>query len=84
MLPYLAAMSALSFVLIGWDKQLARRRRFRVPEALLLAAAALGGSAGTGLGMLAFHHKTRKPLFYLSVPILFLLQTAAAAYFYSR
>lgn len=84
MLPCLLAMSMLAFVLMGWDKHLARRHRFRLPEAVLLAAAALGGSAGAGLGMLAFHHKTRKPLFYISVPLLFLLQTAATAYIYTR
>lgn len=30
MLPYLAAMSALSFVLMGWDKQLAQIGRAHV------------------------------------------------------
>ena len=48
----------------------------RVPEALLLAFAACFGSAGVLAGMLIGHHKTRKPLFTVTVPVLLLAQGA--------
>ena len=50
--------------------------RRRVPEALLLAFAACFGSAGVLAGMLIGHHKTRKPLFTVTVPVLLLAQGA--------
>ncbi len=47
-----------------------------MPEALLLAFAACFGSAGVLAGMLIGHHKTRKPLFTVTVPVLLLAQGA--------
>ena len=44
--------------------------------ALLLAFAACFGSAGVLAGMLIGHHKTRKPLFTVTVPVLLLAQGA--------
>ena len=52
------------------DKHRAKRKLWRIPEAALLAVAALGGSFGMLIGMNAFHHKTKKPLFSLGVPLL--------------
>lgn len=69
LLIWLGVTSALAFVLFGWDKLLAKRRRRRVPEAALLGCALLGGGAGGLLGMAVFRHKTRKPLFRFLVPL---------------
>ena len=44
--------------------------------AMLLAFAACFGSAGVLAGMLIGHHKTRKPLFTVTVPVLLLAQGA--------
>ncbi|MBQ9967206.1 MAG: DUF1294 domain-containing protein [Oscillospiraceae bacterium] len=56
------------------DKKRARTNRLRLPEVLLLGTAVIGGSIGIFLGMLLFHHKTKKPLFLILVPILPALQ----------
>ena len=60
------------------DKRKARQKKWRTPEALLLLVAALGGSAGSILGMAAFRHKTRHKRFAVGLPLLFLLQAALA------
>ena len=70
---YLILINAVSFLLMLADKEKARRHRWRIPEASLLAAAALGGSLGTLAGMLLFHHKTRHVKFTITVPLLLLL-----------
>ena len=69
LLIWLGVTSALAFVLFGWDKLLAKLHRRRIPEAALLGCALLGGSAGAALGMAAFHHKVRKPLFRRFIPL---------------
>ena len=69
----LAAVNLAAFALYGIDKYKARRGLWRIPESVLLFAAAAGGSAGALLGMRVFHHKTRKPRFYIGVPVMLLL-----------
>ncbi len=65
-------------VLCLWrDKSLAVRNRRRIPEATLLRWAALGGAGGALCAMLVCRHKTRKPKFFILVPLLAALQTAA-------
>ena len=46
---WLLLMSAVTFFLMGWDKHLARSRRRRIPERVLLGWAAAGGALGGGL-----------------------------------
>ena len=70
LLVYLAVINLLSCALTVADKRRATRRAWRIPEATLLGAAFLGGSLGSLLGMLIFRHKTRKPKFYITVPLL--------------
>ena len=69
--------SILTFVLYGYDKHRATYQKFRIPEAVLLLFAFLGGAFGAFCAMQLFHHKTHKPLFYITVPILMILQIGA-------
>lgn len=71
---YLLAASIVDFVLFGMDKRRAKRNLWRIPERILLLAAVLGGSPGGLAGMYFFHHKTRKPKFYIGVPLILALQ----------
>ena len=71
---YLVTINALSFLIMLADKEKAKKRLWRIPEATLLSVAALGGSIGCLAGMKVFHHKTRKPKFYIGIPVILALQ----------
>ncbi len=71
---YLLAVSVLAFVLFGIDKRRAKRNLWRIPEKTLLFTAVLGGSPGGLAGMYFFHHKTRKPKFYIGIPLILAVQ----------
>ena len=84
MFVYLAAVNVAAFALYGIDKYKARRGLWRIPEAVLLFAAAVGGSAGALLGMRVFHHKTKKPRFFIGVPVMLLLHLLILWFFLHR
>lgn len=71
---YLITINALGFLIMLADKEKAKKRLWRIPEATLLTVAALGGSIGCLAGMKVFHHKTRKPKFYIGIPVILALQ----------
>lgn len=81
---YLILINALALLLMHWDKRKAKRHQWRIPEAVLLGSALLGGSLGGMIGMAAFHHKTRKPKFYIGFPLIFILETAGCIYLFCR
>ena len=66
----------LAFIAFGRDKSLARRGRYRIPEARLLLYAAMGGAIGALLGMRCFRHKTRKLRFRIMTPLILCLHIA--------
>ena len=74
LLIYLLTINALGFWIMLDDKQRARKKRWRIPEATLLTVAILGGSAGCFLGMRLCRHKTRKPKFSIGIPVILLAQ----------
>jgi len=76
---YLIGINLLAFFTMGLDKQKAIRHAFRIPEAVLFLFSIIGGSLGTLAGMFVFHHKTRKLKFLIGIPVILLLQSAAAA-----
>lgn len=71
---YLLALNLAGLLSMGIDKQRARKHRWRIPEKTLFLIAALGGSAGSILGMLLFRHKTRHLSFRLGMPAILALQ----------
>ena len=80
MLVYLLLINALGFILMLVDKHKARKNLWRIPEAMLLIVAAVGGSVGALIGMYAAHHKTRHVKFTLGVPVIMFLQFVIYAY----
>lgn len=68
---YLAAINFTTWVAYGLDKGRAKFGKWRIPERTLLLLALAGGSLGALAGMIMFRHKTRKPKFYISVPVMF-------------
>lgn len=79
---YLVLINIIAFCFYGVDKRKAKKGAWRIPEATLILLAFIGGSVGALLGMLAFHHKTKHPKFYILVPLFLLLHIAAAIYVY--
>ena len=69
LIPYLVIMNAASFLLMLSDKQRAKRKLWRIPEATLLAVAALGGSLGALVGMETLRHKTNHYKFVITIPL---------------
>ena len=79
---YLSLINARALLLMLADKQRAKKHRWRIPEAVLLGAAALGGSVGALFGMWLFHHKTRKAKFFITIPLLLAAQCALLYWIY--
>lgn len=71
---YLGLVNFFAFVLYGADKKKAVEHAFRIPEKTLLFIACIGGALGSLIGMFFFRHKIRKPKFFLTVPILCIVQ----------
>ena len=77
---YLAAINLIAFLAFGIDKLKARKGWWRIPEAVLIWLAVLGGSIGALLGMKLWHHKTLHKKFKYGIPAIILLQLIIAGY----
>jgi uncharacterized membrane protein YsdA (DUF1294 family) len=75
---YTALINILTFIVYGLDKSAAVKQKQRIPNRVLLGLAAIGGSAGALAGMYTFRHKTQKKYYTITVPLLLILQIAAA------
>ena len=76
LLLYLVTVNAAAFLLMLVDKVKAKRNAWRIPEATLMGAAAIGGSIGALAGMYCFRHKTRHLKFVLGLPAILIAQIA--------
>ena len=54
------SLNIVAFVLIGYDKFLAKNHKSRISEKTLLTFVLIGGTIGSGIAMLFFRHKTAK------------------------
>ena len=75
---YLLIMNAAGCISMLADKRRAKKKLWRIPEATLLAIAALGGSIGSLAGMYAFRHKTKHLKFTLGIPAILIGQLLLA------
>lgn len=71
---YFLIINSLTFVIAGYDKYLALKNRYRIPENTLFTIAFCGGSIGLLLAMLLFRHKTSKSSFIVKFGIILLFQ----------
>ena len=65
LLIFYTAVSVIAFFAYGIDKRRAKRRKWRIPESLLLGLGVFGGAVGALIGMNLFRHKTRHLYFWL-------------------
>ena len=78
---YFIVINVITFLLFGADKLKAKRGRWRIKEATLLTFCAAFGSIGGLAGMHIFHHKVRKPLFFIGVPAIMIIQAVIIFFF---
>lgn len=71
---YLLLINFTAILLVGADKQKARKGKWRVRERTFFLVSLLGGSIGTYLAMRGFHHKTLHKRFMLGIPLIFWTQ----------
>ena len=62
---YLVIINVLAFLMMWWDKRMAKGDGWRISEATLLIMGLVGGALGLVIGMFGFRHKTRKLAFQL-------------------
>lgn len=74
-------VNVIVFIMYGIDKYKATHKKWRIPEATLIGAAVLG-VFGALAGMYVIRHKTKKPKFYITVPVILVLEVAAAVCLY--
>ena len=78
---YLVLVNAAGFFLMLADKNRAKKKLWRVPEAALFTLALLGGSLGIWAGMYLGRHKTRHLKFVVGIPLILIVQVVIGIYF---
>lgn len=73
-LAYLELVNLAALALMGVDKHRAKKKKWRIPEDVLILSAVLGGSIGAMAGMYLFRHKTRKKKFTVGIPVILAMQ----------
>ena len=76
---YIILINVITWSAFGLDKWKAKRNAWRIPERILILLAFLGGSLGALTAMGMFRHKTRKPKFFVGIPVILVLHIALAA-----
>ena len=70
----LAVTNLYCFCLMAYDKNCARKGKWRVPERRLFLSAALFGALGGVLAMSFFRHKTKHLSFQVFFPLMLVVQ----------
>ena len=70
LIAYMALVSIVSVITTVYDKISARNKGRRISEATLLMLGAFGGAFAMMITMQIIRHKTRKPKFTVTLPIL--------------
>ena len=73
---YFVCINVITFLTYAIDKDRARKGKWRIRESVLLGLCVVGGTLGGLLGMRLYHHKTKKPKFYIGVPTILVMQIA--------
>lgn len=78
---YIISINIIGFVFMGVDKKKAQHKKWRIKEKTLFFIAAVGGSAGSIVGMQYFHHKTKHKSFVIGMPSILILQIIIYIFF---
>lgn len=74
MYKYIIVINIITFIIYGIDKYQAIKQKERISEFSLLLLSSIS-SYGAALGMVIFHHKTKKIKFKLSVTFFLIINT---------
>lgn len=75
---YLVIINIIALIITVHDKSSAQKGSWRVKERTLMLVSALGGAPVMYITMLTINHKTRKPLFMIGIPLIFISELIAA------
>lgn len=78
------ALNLFAFSIIGYDKNLAKKKQRRISEKTLLTFVFFGGTIGSGLAMLIFRHKTAKRSYLLKFWLIVILQILVIWFYFNR
>ena len=77
---YYAVLTVITYALFAIDKKRAVCKKRRIQELTLFVFSLLAGAPGGLLAMVIYHHKTRKPYFAVTLPILTIIHAALFVY----
>ena len=77
-------LNLVAFILIGYDKFLAKNHKSRISERTLLTFVLIGGTIGSGLAVLIFRHKTAKRSYLLKFWSIIVFQLLIGWYYLSE
>lgn len=77
---YIVCINLITFVVMGVDKQKAKKQKYRISEKTLFTLAIIGGSIGGWLGMYYFRHKTKHVKFVIGFPTICIIHTFFVLY----
>ena len=83
-LVYYCVLNFVLLIAMAIDKMRAKKQQWRVPESTLFIMALLGGAVGGFFGMFLFHHKTKKPQFYIINTIALILHFALLYFIFTK
>lgn len=81
---YLVIINFVTAILFLVDKLKAKANAFRISEKTLLLFCATGGAVGGLFGMVVFNHKSKKPKFFLTIPLLIIIHFAIVWFAFLR
>lgn len=70
---YLIVINLITFIVFAIDKIYAIKKKWRYKEVSLLGMCLFGGAIGGFLAMHLFHHKTKKKVFVIGVPLIIII-----------
>lgn len=69
-------LNLISFIMFAVDKRKAIKKQWRISESALITASIFGVIGGL-CGMYIMRHKTKKPKFYIGIPVILIFEIAA-------
>ena len=76
LIAYFVIISIVTVILTVYDKNAARKGKYRISESSLIVCGVFGGAAAEFITMLIIRHKTRHIKFMLGLPLIIVAQIA--------